>query len=135
MSVLTDVADLLVTDGIVTADQCFLSELPDTPSTPATVVVMYETPGMAPGFVHGKMGPAYEYPRLRVLVRSIDYETSYNKAQAIFRLLGSVVNTTLGGVWYLRIKPMASPAQVQRDQNDRILMMMDFQVSKESVDA
>jgi hypothetical protein len=30
---------------------------------------------------------------------------------------------------------MGSPAQIQRDQNDRILMVTNYQVSKESIGA
>jgi hypothetical protein len=127
MSTLTDVADLLLDEGLITIDDYKVSEIPDEP---LEVVVLHETPGPAPAFVHGHIGPAYEYPRLRIVVRSDEYDQAYDRSFAIYKLLGSVVNLDINGVRYLRISPMGSPAQAQRDGNDNVLMMCDYQVSR-----
>jgi hypothetical protein len=132
MSLLTDVADFLEAQSLIVPGAYYLSELPNEPDD---IVTLHETPGLAPGFVHGKIGAAYEYPRLQVINRSKDYQVAYDKAFDIFRVLSNIVNTTLGTTWYLRISPMGSPAQIQRDQNDRILMVTNYQVSKESIGA
>jgi hypothetical protein len=131
MPMLTDVADLLEAEGLITVGAYKLSELPDEPDG---IVVLHETPGLAPQFVHGKIGAAYEYPRLQVIVRDPDYTVAYNKAHDIFRLLSNVVNAELGEgpTWYLRISPMGSPAQAPRDGNDRVIIVTNYQVSKES---
>lgn len=131
MPMVTDVADYLEAEGLIEAGEYFISEVPNTPND---IVVLHETPGLAPGFVHGKIGAAYEYPRLRVITRSANYETAYSKAHAIFRILSNVANLDLGPdeVRYLRISPMGSPAQTQRDGNDRVLIIAEYQVMKES---
>jgi hypothetical protein len=130
VSVLSEIADYLESAGKITPEGSALSELPDKPDD---LVVLYEIQGLPPGFVHGPMSASYEYPRIRVLTRSKDYDTAKAKAQDLFRTLGSVVNATLSGVRYLRITPMRTPYQIQRDANDRTLIACEYQVHKESV--
>jgi hypothetical protein len=131
MAMVTDVADYLEDEGLITPGEYFISEVPNDPDD---IVILHETPGLAPGFVHGKIGAAYEYPRLRVITRSKSYQAAYDKAYSIFRLLSNVTNLDLGpdDIRYLRISPMGSPAQTQRDGNDRIVILADYQIMKES---
>jgi hypothetical protein len=129
-TMLEEIADFLETASLLAPGSYKLAELPNEPDD---MVVLYEVPGMAPAFVHGKIGAAYEYPRLQLVVRSKSFTAARTRIQTLYRALSDVTNMTIGGTWYMRIQPLQSPYQVPHDGNDRVVLLCNFQVSKESV--
>lgn len=110
----------------------FLFEMP--PESPDVAVAVIETGGLAPEFIHSNpTRQTYERPTFQVVARDPNPKTARTKAENIYKLLGSVVNTSLSGTRYLRIFPTQSPFRLGRDENDRALIACNYEAFKEVV--
>lgn len=106
--------------------------MPDSPDTCAT---LYETGGVFPlhYFSTSTGTRGYEQPALQAISRSTDYQTARNTAEDIFTLLDNVANTVLStasGTTYVSISAVQSPFLIDRDDNDRFRVGVNFNIIK-----
>ena len=129
---LPEVAAYLIAQGIGTAldTDVFLGKIP---ADPDVVVVLSEYTGMADEPDLGTGNIRLEFPRIQVLCRGAkdDYATPRQTAQTAKQKLMKVLNQTLSGVRYLAINVESGPFFLRRDQNDRIEIVANYQVTKE----
>lgn len=103
----------------------------DMPPDINTVIAIIETPGFGPQDQMGSgQQPGFEQPGFQILCRAPTYGVARQKADAAWKALTKVANTTLSGVAYQRIKPTQSPFLVGRDDNQRVLVNCNYQVWK-----
>ena len=131
-----DVAAVLQTGGVGTiATNIFVGTLPDTPDDCVAVV---ETGGIAPDHTMGA-GPAtiigaataaVERPRFQILVRDTSYAKARVVSQQSHNLLDGLVDRTINSVLYHRIEAVQSPIDIGRDDNDRQMFSLNFDVVK-----
>lgn len=112
----------------------FLSKLPS--SAPDSAVAVYESGGPGPTWtMSSTSGPAWENPRIQVLVRSTTYQAGRNLAETLWRALdnasGTLGSSSAPGAHYILIRAIQSPAPLGEDANLRWLFSTNFQVQKQ----
>ena len=105
------------------------------PDTPDTCTTLFETGGFSPlhAFTTGADTRYYERPGLMVHSRSTDYQTVRETMEAVFTILDGWNNAALPtttGVHYGEISASQSPFLIHRDQNDRFVMSINFNIIK-----
>lgn len=124
MSVLDDISDVLSSGGITPS--IYKSVLP---STPDSVLALFETGGPAPIHAMAK-GPGtavVERPHVQVLSRDTRADTARHIAQQATALLDAL-ERTVNGVRYLSVYAIQSPFFMQRDETGRVLYAVNFEV-------
>ena len=118
-----------VTDATLTlGTNLFLGRLPDAPDT---CVAVYETMGQAPDNTFGgSTAPVMENPRIQVVSRAVAYADSASLAADIFTQLTKVDNETLTSTTYQRIEPLQTPFALERDDQERMVTVCNYQVTK-----
>ena len=127
MAMVKDIAEYLEDKGIGTVGtNIFAGQMPDTPDI-CVAVLAYA--GQPPDEVSEDM----EYPGLQVMVRGEKngFSAAMTKAYAVLNALHGVTDTTIETHYYYRISASQSPAQAGFDKNDRPLLVINFQVTKE----
>lgn len=109
--------------GTVGAD-IFLGLMPDQPDN---LVVLFEYAGSPPD-LHWNG----EYPGLQVRVRNKSYAAARAKIGEIMTLLHGLHEMTLSGTRYLLIKARGSPEVLKREASNRVELVLNFEVMKES---
>ena len=109
-----------------------LTFMPDTPNTVAT---LYESAGAFPlhFFSTSTATRGYERPGLQAIARSTSYQTARNVAEDIFVNLDGLASATLPtatGVLYVSVDAVQSPFQIDRDENDRFRIGVNFDIIK-----
>jgi hypothetical protein len=123
-----DVAGLLEAVGVgVVGTTIFVGRMPESPDY---CIALVEYMGEAPDFTQGG-GMAYELPRVQISVRGTSeaggYDTAYDAARTIFKEVAKVTNTVLGTTFYQRLRPLQSPFVLQRDENDRVVFVVNVE--------
>jgi hypothetical protein len=108
----------------------FLSSMPEDPDE---VCVLSTYPGQASEMGFGKPGVDLEYPGLQVQVRSLpdDYAGGMAKIVAVYRQLCEIQGQVIGGTRYNMIRPQQAPYPLRRDDNRRVIFVVNFIVEKE----
>jgi len=131
MSMLDDVKAYLVANGVT--NEIMISRMPDVEPGGAenTTVSLFQYGGIEPEFVHDDVNKAaMENPRLQVHCRAIQDQDAEAQAYVIWNLLSRVVNATINGHEYVRISPITSPFNLQRDEADRSIWTCNYRVRK-----
>ena len=129
---LQDIKDYLVAHGVTTPIS--ISRLPDTEALESSdKIALFQYNGDDPIFVPEYPTVKYERPRLNVLTRSEDPDLAKSYAQTVFLLLSAIVNTSINGHFFQRVKPNGSPFLLQRDEMDRTIYSTNYSVWKEAV--
>ena len=94
---------------------------------------VYETGGGGADLGLGVDGIQYEYPAIQVVCRGAakDYATPRATAQLIYKGLPKIQAESLSGVYYHWIRPMQAPFVLRRDENERVLIAVNFLCEKE----
>lgn len=71
-----------------------------------------------------------ERPRIQLLCRSDTYDAGRSLIGSIWSVLDGVVNQTINGTFYVRIKSIQSPFLLQRTPNDHWIFAVNFMVTK-----
>ena len=105
------------------------------PEAPSTVTTLYESAGLFPlHFFSTSTGTReYEQPALQAISRSTSYETARAIAEDVFTILDNVAGSNLPtatGPLYVRIDAVQSPFFIDRDQNDRFRVGVNFNIIK-----
>ena len=107
----------------------FLGRRPDTPDT---LVALYETGGTAPQLVFGtNAAPPVETRGLQVVARASSYSTSEALCTDVWVALCLIDNETINSTRYLFSDPVQSPFALDRDDQDRMMHVCNFLVSRE----
>ena len=103
-----------------------------------TIAVLYETGGSPNEYTFSTSSNsarvAIEKPSLQMLSRSSDYQTARNQAQVAYTILDGLAGRTLPtatGTRYLEITAVQSPFSLGRDDNDRSIISVNFNVWKQ----
>lgn len=126
---LDEIADFLVASGVVASDAVFTSNLPG--GLPHDALAVYEYGGLPPEYTLDNPLMAVELPRFQIVARSKAYATARLNIERAYRTLGRVVNTTIGGTWYRRIRPITSgPIELGPDGDARVRLAWSFEAEK-----
>ena len=134
MAFLDDVGTHLAAASIPTASltlgtNLFLGRRPDTPDT---CVALYETGGVPPQLVFGdNTAPPVETRGLQVVARAAAYSTSEALCTDVWVALCFIGNEVINSTRYLLADPVQSPFALDRDDQDRMLHVVNFLVSRE----
>lgn len=134
MAFLDDVGTFLNAATISTQDltlgtNLFLGRRPDSPDT---LVAVYETGGQAPQLVFGtNSAPPIETRGLQVIARAKAYSTSEALCTDVWTSLCLIDSETINSTRYLLADPQQSPFALERDDQDRMVHVCNFLVSRE----
>jgi hypothetical protein len=132
MPVLDDLGVLLQTAGygILGSDICLAFIPEDAPGgeSPDAVIGLFEIPSLPPEMVHDIPGPAVDCAAVQVRVRGEPhgYAAAQLKASSAWRLLASLVNTTINGVLYRQILPLGRPHGMPPDEWHRPSVVCEY---------
>jgi len=119
-------ADYLESQGFGTVGvNIFAERLPENPDK-AIAVVRYS--GRAPVMILSK-NIVIEQPSIRVLVRMPSFIESESLIYQIRDLITRLRNTNLDNLYILGILPLGSPAILERDGKDRVIMFCNLDVA------
>ena len=132
MALLTDVGAYLDAQvsavSLAAGTNLFYGRLPDTPDT---CVALYETGGQSPNDTMGNnTAPVLENPRIQIVARADDYASAASLIGDCWDKLQLVSNETLSSTYYARISAVQSPFALERDSQDRMVMVCNFQIIK-----
>jgi hypothetical protein len=130
-TVAEEIADKLATLGLGTVGtDIFIGVIPERPDA---VTAVFETGGEPPEFGFGTPGLKYETPSVQIICRGArgDYATPRARIQLAYLGLPQVQGTTLGSTYYHMIKPIQTPFELRRDDDARVLMVVNVKCEKE----
>lgn len=105
----------------------FLNELPDGAQDSAVAIYQYGGEDLEETLNNTAV---YEKPRLQVLVRDPNVEEAFIRSYQILKFLRLQVSVTLSGVYYIKIKPLGTPAELGPDPQDRQRVSVNYSVWK-----
>ncbi len=103
-------------------------------SMPDTLLTLYEQPGLGNAYSFSTSNPVqveYERPNLQTISRSSSPTVARSRIQTVYTLLDGLHNTTMSGTRYLDFEAVQAPFQLGRDENERWLWGLNFNVKKE----
>ena len=126
---LTQLADFLVTEGVVTArnTDIFLTRFK---SSPDTCLALFENSGEPPITGLGAEGISVENPQIQIVARgpANDYDTAFDLAHAAMVALGTFKRSSTTDGIYVRIQQ--TPGEIGRDGRDRVLVGFNVTLGK-----
>jgi len=121
---LNDIGTYLQAQGVGTVEtDIFLGLMPDQPDN---CIALFEYAGSPPD-LHWNG----EYPGLQVRVRNKSYAAARTKIGEVINKLHGLHEQTLSGTRYLLIKARGSPEVLKRDNNNRVVLFVNFDIIKE----
>lgn len=107
----------------------FLGLLPEEPD--ACVAIFETTPGSVMETMR-TTAPSLEMPRIQAIIRGQrnSYATTRATAETVWRSVSKIQNTTLSGVQWLRAIPVDTPSLMGRDDDERPLFTVNFEIVK-----
>lgn len=111
-----------------TPGSLFLQELPDGGQDDAVAIYQYGGEDNEEALGNNAL---YEKPRLQVLVRAVKLEDAFSRSYLIMKFLRTQASVTIGGVRYLKIRPLGTPAEIGPDPQDRQRVSLNYSVWKE----
>lgn len=130
--ILDDLGLFLQDNGFgILGQTIFLGSLPqDAPGSDVqdAVLALFEVPSLPPEMVHDIPGPAVEQAAVQLRWRGAPWEYATVRTQAgnAFRLLGSVVNQMINGVFYRQILLLSSPHALPSDEWNRPAILFEI---------
>ena len=113
--------------GLTYATDLFFARMPDDPSD---CVVAYDNPGSPPQLTYKKATSDYFYSSVSIQVRNTSYEGAWNQMFAILNYLHAESNITVGTTLYTLIKALNEPQLLHYDDNDRPVMVVNFDIQR-----
>lgn len=128
-SVALDIKDMLEADsslGLEYGVDLFISK---EPTKPNDCVTLYDTPSYPPDRGLDLDNIMYN-SSIQVRVRNLDYTVGITLAIDIMESLLERAQETWGGTLYTFIQAMGEPALLHRDENDRVLIIVNFNLKR-----
>lgn len=129
MTWITSLADHISTNSLGTqGSSLFIGQMPDT-----NVLTALLTEYQGNVIETQSAGIALHQPSLQVLVKGVaeDYATPRARLIAIQSLLAAISNQTLGGIYFLRVRPTSSILSLGQDDRLRWSFSCNFEVTVE----
>lgn len=104
------------------------------PSTPDRLICVTEYPGSAPTMPMGGGTAILRSPSVQVVIRgerTEDFDVVYDRAMDLWLYLQAILDQTIDGTNYLHITPTDDPALLDIDDDERVLIVMNFNTTKE----
>jgi len=129
MSTLVDLATYLDTQqvSLVLGTNLFLGRMPDTPDE---CVVLYEYGGSAPDNTMGAGLPVLQNPAVQIAVRAVLYASAETLINLCWITLEGITDMSLSGTRYNRVTAIQSPFLLERDSQDRVIFVQNFNVTR-----
>ena len=89
------------------------------PPGPGPFTALIETGGSGPDYIQNKKGPAYRWPGLQITVHAESTVVAKARCDALYVLLAAIENQTIGGVWYVKARPLQEPHDMGLDDLSR----------------
>jgi hypothetical protein len=124
-----DVKDILCGSrplGLVFAKNLFIAR---EPVSPHNCVTIYDTNAFPPQLTFNRL-ERYEFPSIQIRIRNSDFREGWDLADKIKILLHGRANETWNGTLYSIIKCSGGPALLGRDDNDRFLIYVNFEIQR-----
>ena len=124
-----DIKDLLVDESsldLVFAENLFIGRLPESPDS---CVVIYDTSSVEPAQTFER-SYEYNYESIQIRARGINYTTVWAQIQDIGTFLQGLNNFTLNDTFYALIKIKSGPFQLEWDDNNRINLVINFEIQR-----
>ena len=103
------------------------------PALPNNVVTIFDTPSSPPMLAYDRT-KKYEYPSVQVRVRNIDYRTGWDLAEDIKNYLHARGGETWNGTYYSIITCSSGLNMLGYDENDRVLITVNFEIQRRKED-
>jgi hypothetical protein len=129
MTTLVDIATYLDAQqaSLTLGTNLFLGRMPDSPDT---CVVLYEYGGSAPDNTMGSGLPVLQNPSVQIAVRAVLYASAESLINLCWATLEGIVNMSLSGTRYNRVTAIQSPFVLERDSQDRVIFVQNFNVTR-----
>lgn len=132
MSVAADIITRLVAQGVGTYGvDLFKSSKAIIPAGDGPYVTVSELGGVAPTRIQNKASAATQRPNVQVLTRAMTESAARARAWAAYQALDGIFNTTIGGIFYLRIVAKQEPTDMGLDGANRLQFVFTVEVEKE----
>lgn len=136
--ILDDLAMYLEAQGLGTRRvTIFAGRIPeDAPGSGVAdgIIVLFAVPGLGPEHVHDIVGPAVSQPVVQVRVRGAavpgGYAAMWSTAEQAYKVLDSVRNQTINGVFYRHILALQSPFGLGEDQYNRPTLVFNVRCAR-----
>ncbi len=117
-----DIRQKLIDAG-VSSSILFIGQEPDSPDG---VMTIYDTLG-------DPANPRWliDEPTFQIRSRSVSYETAYNQLLNARDILLGLPKTTISGTKYIGIWTKTDIASLQRDEEDRVILIVNFRMVRE----
>jgi hypothetical protein len=112
--------------GLVFATNLFISR---EPATPDNTVTIYDTPAGADKSDMEGDSLIYENS-IQIRIRNKSYITGWVLADAIKDVLSPVSNTMINSTTYLSIFHQNGPFVLEWDDNNRVILILNFQIER-----
>lgn len=109
-------------ESFVIEPLCYVSE---EPADPNNTVTIYDTGGSDPVVV----GDLYA-PTIQIRVRNLDYESAYQKMQAIVLILCVPKSFTINDTNYVGVWQQGDIISLGKDQNNRYILTANFRIER-----
>jgi hypothetical protein len=139
MTMLDDVAAFLIANTTTftiagtTAGDLSIEQALD--SMPDTLVTLYEQPGLGNAYAFSTSTShadvVYERPNLQAISRSTSPTVARSNIKTVYTQLDGLTDTTMTATRYLEFEAVQAPFQLGRDDNERWLWSLNFNVKKE----
>jgi hypothetical protein len=129
MTTLVDIATYLDSQqaSLTLGTNLFLGRMPDSPDT---CVVLYEYGGSAPDNTMGGGLPVLQNPSVQIAVRAVLYASAESLINLCWGTLEGIVDMSLSGTRYNRVTAIQSPFVLERDSQDRVIFVQNFNVTR-----
>lgn len=129
MTTLIDIANYLDAQvgGLTLGTNLFVGRMPDDPDA---CVAVYEYGGVAPTNTMGGGAPVLQNPSIQVRVRATSYAAAEATANLCFAALEAIIDETINTTRYNRVTAIQSPFPLERDPDDRIVFVQNFDVKR-----
>jgi hypothetical protein len=124
-----DIKDWLETNsglGLVFAQNLFIAR---EPATPENTVTIYDTPG-SPDRPDMEGDSIICENSVQIRIRNKSYQTGWVLAEAIRDTLSPISNLTINSTMYLSIFHQNGPFVLEWDDNNRVILIMNFQIER-----
>lgn len=124
-----DIKDILVAEsslGLTFATDLFISK---EPAKPADCVTIYDTPSLPPEDTLATDETMYN-SSVQIRVRNKAFQTGMALARDIMDVLHGRAHETWNTTIYEVIRATGEPAQIGRDENDRVLIVINFNAKR-----
>lgn len=125
-----DIATLLSDQsslGLTVGTDLFFSRMPDNPDDCVAIV---DGPGNTPMLAQAKLANNYYYSAITIYARNTDYTLGWQALNQIIEFLHGHSNEVIDGTYYALIKALSDPQVLEYDANERIVLMVNFEVQR-----